>query len=194
MSLDVGLQWLAGAPGSRPACDKVSARTTQPRGQWEKTHLWGPGSHPRAGKHLQSPAAGARLSDTAGGSPASTFIPSCLAWACPTVGIATLALVWGGGGLGRHLSSANSGHQGTRVLTSCLNKPKTDFCICGSPWSGWGVGGRSATRRPAGQNKPQRVSPPGTRRAGWICGPRQGSQGHSWLTQRQTWGWGQTVH
>ena len=90
MSLDVGLQWLAGAPGSRPACDKVSARTTQPRGQWEKTHLWGPGSHPRAGKHLQSPAAGARLSDTAGGSPASTFIPSCLAWACPAAELCSL--------------------------------------------------------------------------------------------------------
>ena len=127
MSPDIGLQWPAGTSGSKPACDKVSARTTHPRVQWKKTHLWGLGSRPRAGEPLRSPAVGARLLNTAGGGPASTFSPSCLVWARPAVGTATLPLVWGGGGLGRRLSSANAGRQGTRAFTSRLNKPKTEI-------------------------------------------------------------------
>lgn len=117
-----------GSPSSQPACDKVSARSTQPWRQREKTHLWGWGLCPRSGKHLQSPATGAWLLNAAGGSSASTFIPSfSLALARPAVGTATLALVWGGGGLGRRHSTANAGHQGTRALTSALNKPKMEI-------------------------------------------------------------------
>ena len=68
-----------------------------------------------------------------------------------------------------------------------------DSYTCGSPWSGRGVGGQSATRRPAGQSKPRRLS--SQDEEGWLdLWPQVRKPGAQLARSEADLGLGHTVH
>lgn len=127
MSLGVGLQWPAGAPAHGWPVTRSQPGQLSRRGSRRKHISGGGGCTPGQASicRAQPQVPGSQMQLVGAQHP---FIPSfLLALARPAVGTATLTLAWGGSRLGRRHSTANAGHQGTRALTSALNKPKMEI-------------------------------------------------------------------